>query len=87
LRGNISNSIGIKLDDKISRESRKLAENTRTYTFTAVVSATSRAASPAFAKRLIQPAHNPSVSSCNAVFFLKKKHDAVSVETKRKFGF
>jgi hypothetical protein len=48
---------------KLYKTSRKF----RMYTFTAVVSATSRAASPAFAKRLTQPAHNRSLWSHKAV--------------------
>jgi hypothetical protein len=45
----------------------KLAKKSRMRTFTAVVSATSRAASPAFAKRLTQPAHNQSLWSHKTV--------------------
>ena len=67
LRGSTSNSNGTTGDDKISRENIKIAEKSRMHTFTAVVSATSRAASPAFAKRLTQPAHNQSLWSHKSV--------------------
>ena len=67
LRGNASNSNGRTSDGKLSWRNIKLAENPRMHTFTAVVSATSRAASPAFAKRLTQPAHNPSPRSHKTV--------------------
>jgi hypothetical protein len=52
---------------KIKEKNAKLAEKFRMHTFPAVVSATSRAASPAFAKRLTQPAHNQSLWSHKTV--------------------